>query len=117
MSNAIREIHNHNAARLSYEETYRYAYNLVISKHGDIVYNGVNKLIAENLDLLAKEEVAPAFPAGTSDDPMHQSQEGDTLLKAMRKVWDDHMGNMQKLSQVLRYMARRLSMHLLCSHH
>lgn len=72
------------------------------------MYNGVNKLIAENLDLLAKEEVAPAFPAGTSDDPMHQSQEGDRLLKAMRKVWDDHTGNMHKLSQVLRYMARGL---------
>lgn len=71
-----------------------------------MVYNGVNKLIAENLDMLAKEEVAPAFPAGTSDDPMHQSQEGDRLLKATRRVWDDHIGNMQKLGQVLRYMAR-----------
>ncbi|KAF8589814.1 Cullin-domain-containing protein [Ramaria rubella] len=104
LSSAIREIHNHNAYRLSYEETYRYAYNLVISKHGDVVYNGVNQLIAENLDMLAKEEVAPAFPTGGSDDPMHQSQEGDRLLKATRKVWDDHMGNMQKLTQVLRYM-------------
>jgi cullin 3 len=76
----------------------------VISKHGDIVYNGVNQLVAENLDLLAKMEVAPAFPTGGSDDPMHQTQEGERLLKAIKKVWDDHKGNMMKLSQVLRYM-------------
>ena len=56
--------------------------------------------------MLAKEEIAPAFPAGGSEDPMHQSQEGDALLRAMRKVWEDHTGNMQKLSQVLRYMVR-----------
>lgn len=104
LENAVREIHNHNAARLSYEETYRYAYNLVIAKHGDIVYQGVNKLIIENLDKLAKEEVAPAFPTGGNSDPTHQSQEGEVFLKAVTKVWLDHLRCMRQLKQVLHYM-------------
>ncbi|GJJ08693.1 hypothetical protein Clacol_002912 [Clathrus columnatus] len=99
LANAVREIHNHNAFRLSYEETYRHAYNLVIAKHGDIVYRGVNDLIMENLDKLAKEEVAPAFPSGGSSDPAHQSQEGEVFLKAIRKVWDDHLRCMRQLKQ------------------
>lgn len=104
MANAVKEIHNQNAFRLSYEETYRYAYNLVIAKHGDIVYHGVNKLIAEHLDRLAKEDIAPTFPTGGSGDPAHQSQEGEVFLKAITKVWVDHLRCMRQLKQVLHYM-------------
>ena len=32
LSHAIREIQNHNASKLSYEEHYRYAYNMVLFK-------------------------------------------------------------------------------------
>lgn len=32
LSNAIREIQNHNASKLSFEEHYRYAYNMVLFK-------------------------------------------------------------------------------------
>lgn len=32
LSNAIQEIQNHNAFKLSFEELYRYAYNMVLFK-------------------------------------------------------------------------------------
>lgn len=32
LSSAIREIQNHNASKLSFEEHYRYAYNMVLYK-------------------------------------------------------------------------------------
>ena len=40
-STAIGEIHNKNASSLSFEELYRNAYNLVLHKHGDLLYAGV----------------------------------------------------------------------------
>ena len=106
LSRAIREIHKHNASNLSFEENYRYAYNLVIHKQGDMLYKGVNSLIAENVDRLAQEEVQPAFPTKVSEDPAHQSQESERLLKAVRAAWDDHTSSMTKLRDILKYMVR-----------
>jgi cullin 3 len=80
---------------------------MVLLKNGEMLYNGVKKLVAENLDKLAKEEIVPVFPAGGSD-PVQQSQEAEMLLKALRHIWDDHLANMLKLSQILKYMVRQL---------
>lgn len=102
----IREIQAHNAANLSFEENHRFAYNMVLYKHGDMLYRGVMKLVNENLEQLAKDDLFPAFPSGASSDPMEKSQEGEMLLKALKRTWDDHTGNMQKLGQVLKYMVR-----------
>ncbi|KDQ59266.1 hypothetical protein JAAARDRAFT_33992 [Jaapia argillacea MUCL 33604] len=106
LSKNIREIHNHNASNLSFEENHRFAYNMVLHKHGETLYNGVVELVGENLDELAKVEIIPSFPSGGDDDPVHQSQEGERLLKALRKVWDDHTSSMSKLRDILKYMDR-----------
>ncbi len=106
LSRNIVEIQNHNAANLSFEENHRYAYNMVLYKNGDRLYKGTRQLIAENLDKLAKEYIIPAFPTHVSDDPMQKSQEGERLLKALRKVWDDHTSSLTKLRDVLKYMVR-----------
>jgi len=104
LSANIREIHNQNASILSFEENYRYAYNMVLHKNGAVLYNGVCQLVAENIDKLAQTQIIPAFPSGSSKDPAQQSQEGELLLKALRRVWDDHTGNMSKLRDLLKYM-------------
>ncbi|KAG6820945.1 hypothetical protein H0H93_009181 [Arthromyces matolae] len=106
LAHNIREIQNHNASNLSFEENYRFAYNLVLHKEGKLLYDGTKKLVAENLDELANEKIIPVFPAGGDSDLVHRSQESDTFLKALRNVWDDHTGNMMKLSQILKYMDR-----------
>ncbi|KAF9477929.1 Cullin-domain-containing protein [Pholiota conissans] len=105
LSKNIREIQNHNASNLSFEENHRYAYNMVLYKHGETLYNGVRNLVIENLETLAGEEIVPTFPTGTSD-PSMQNDEEDVLLKALRKVWDDHRSNMVRLGQILKYMDR-----------
>lgn len=102
----IRRIQNHGASTLSFEENYRLAYNMVLNKEGKMLYEGVKTLVAENLDQLAKEKIIPVFPTGSNDDPMHQSQESDVFLKALRSIWDDHTRNMAKLGQILKYMVR-----------
>ena len=102
----IREIQHHNAHKLSFEECYRLSYQLVVSKHGQMLYNGVRDLVVENLNRLAQETILPAFPSGLEQDPMQQSQEGERLLKAVHKVWSDHTDCMDKLSHILKYMVR-----------
>ncbi|CCM00091.1 uncharacterized protein FIBRA_02118 [Fibroporia radiculosa] len=106
LSRNIVEIQNHNAANLSYEENHRFAYNMVLYKHGETLYEGTNKLIAENLDKLANEYIVPAFPTGNEDDAVQKAQAGEMLLKAMKKVWDDHTSSLSKLRDVLKYMDR-----------
>ncbi|KAI5989644.1 Cullin [Pisolithus orientalis] len=106
LSKNIREIHMHNASSLSFEENYRYAYNMVMYKSGSMLYNGVRDLVAENVDRLAEEDITPSFPKGTSNDPVQQGQENELLLKSLRRVWDDHTGNMSKLRDLLKYMDR-----------
>ena len=86
---------------------------MVTQKHGEMLYQGVSLLVVQNLDRLAQEVILPAFPTGVSDDPIHESQEGERLLKALTNVFEDHSGSMVKLSQILKYMvplSRRLSM-------
>ncbi|OAX43154.1 Cullin-domain-containing protein [Rhizopogon vinicolor AM-OR11-026] len=79
---------------------------MVLYKNGAVLYKGVCQLVAENIDRLAQREIMPAFPGGSSKDPMQQSQEGELLLRAVKRVWDDHTGNMSKLRDILKYMDR-----------
>jgi cullin 3 len=104
LSRAIREIHNNNASNLSFEENYRYAYNLVLHRQGEILYDGVKTLVAENVDRLVEREVKPAFPTGVTSDAASRSQEMESLLKAVKVVWDEHTGNMSKLRDILKYV-------------
>lgn len=104
LSKAVREIHNHNASNLSFEENYRFAYNLVLHKQGDLLYRGVNDLITENINKLAEEKVKPCFPTTVSGDPAQKGQEVERFLRAVRDSWDDHIGSMSKLRDILKYM-------------
>ncbi|KAF9003928.1 Cullin [Cyathus striatus] len=106
LANNIREIQNHNASNLSFEENHRFAYNMVLHKEGEMLYKGVVGLVAENLEKLAKEQIIPTFPSGGINDPIQRSQAGELLLKAVRNVWDDHTSSMIKLGQILKYMDR-----------
>ena len=101
---AVSEIHNNNAHHLSYEENYRHAYNLCLHKNGSLLYEGVCKLIKENLHQMSSQHIIPAFPKGGQDDPVYKSQEGQCLLRAFRKVWEQHISSMSKLRDLLKYM-------------
>ena len=108
----IREIQHQNAHKLSFEECYRLGYQLVVSKNGTLLYNGVKDLVVENLNRLAEENILPTFPSGLEQDPMQQSHEGERLLKAVHKVWSDHADSMDKLSHILKYMVGPLPVFL-----
>ncbi|KAG7451148.1 Cullin-domain-containing protein [Guyanagaster necrorhizus] len=106
LSKNIKEIQNHNACNLSFEENHRFAYNMVLYRQGEMLYKGVKSLISENLEYLLREQVAPVFPSGASQESLQKSNEAEMLLKALKSIWDDHLGNMSKLGQILKYMDR-----------
>ena len=49
LKDAIGEIHKKNASKLSFEELYRNAYNMVLHKHGEVLYQGVAHLVTVHL--------------------------------------------------------------------
>ncbi|KIM33200.1 hypothetical protein M408DRAFT_325999 [Serendipita vermifera MAFF 305830] len=106
LSHAIKEIQNERANQLSFEENYRYGYNLVLYRQGDFLYKNVKTLIDEYLTQLTEEFIVPAFAAGNHADPTTRGQEGELLMKGLRKVWDKHNSSMRKLSDILKYMDR-----------
>ena len=111
LKDAIHEIHNNNAASLSFEACYRYAYNMVLNKQGRQLYDGAKELVSANIDKLAETQIKPAFPSssvGGDSDPAQKSQEVDRFLKALRASWDAHIGSMSKLRDILKYMVSHI---------
>ena len=91
LRHAIHQIHQHNASSLSFEELYRNAYNLVLHKYGELLYNGVQGVVADHLKVVAQSCI---------DCP------NDRLLDELKKQWDDHKTTMVMIRDILMYMDR-----------
>lgn len=91
LKHAIHQIHHHNASSLSFEELYRNAYNLVLHKYGELLYNGVQGVVADHLKSVAQSCVDCA---------------DDRLLEELKKQWDDHKTTMVMIRDILMYMDR-----------
>ncbi len=75
LAKAIDEIYNRNASQLSFEELYRNAYNLVLHKHGSLLYEGVSeKLGSHLLDTVERLSEIPE----------------PSLLEEMATTWAEH---------------------------
>jgi cullin 3 len=91
LANAIDEIYNRNASQLSFEELYRNAYNLVLHKHGTLLYDGVSDKISTHL--LTTVERLQGVP-------------DSTLLEEIAKVWTEHQITLIMVRDILMYMDR-----------
>lgn len=88
---AIDQIFSHDASSLSFEELHRNSYNLVLHKHGDLLYNGVVGVITEHLEATAEQvSVIP----------------DDHLLPELQHRWQDHQVIMTHVRDILMYMDR-----------
>jgi cullin 3 len=72
------------------------SYNLVLHKHGDLLYDGVIGVITEHLEETAVEV------AGAPD---------DQLLIVLNQKWSDHQVIMTMVRDILMYMVRILLLH------
>jgi cullin 3 len=91
LANAIDEIYNRNASQLSFEELYRNAYNLVLHKHGTLLYDGVSDKISSHL--LGTVERLQATP-------------DSSLLEEIAATWNEHQITMIMVRDILMYMDR-----------
>ncbi|GJD09260.1 Cullin-3A [Galdieria sulphuraria] len=91
LKEAIKEICKHNTGVLSYEELYRNAYNLVLHKHGDMLYNGLEECLTELLDQVVKQVAAHAE---------------SSFLERVKQEWEWHKVSMVHIRDILMYMDR-----------
>ena len=91
LARAIDEIYNRNASKLSFEELYRNAYNLVLHKHGTLLYDGVSDKISSHL-LETVQRLAQVPDT--------------TLLEEMATTWAEHQITMIMIRDILMYMDR-----------
>ncbi|RUS34385.1 Cullin [Jimgerdemannia flammicorona] len=113
LAQAIREIYKKNASVLSFEELYRNAYNMVLHKCGDKLYQGVRDVITQHLEEVAREQIVPAFGVGTRAGGTGagsargaSSDSGAAFLKVLKKVWEEHSTCMLMIRDILMYMDR-----------
>lgn len=88
---AIQQIHDQNASTLSFEELYRNAYNLVLHKHGDKLYDGIESEVTGYLRKQGKKL------ADTND---------NVLLKTLVDIYSSFKTTMKMITDILMYMDR-----------
>lgn len=115
LSSALREIHEKNASKLSFEQLYRASYKIVLKKQGDLLYDRVKEyeeqwfggqvmptiraLITNNLVNITLRGVA-----GTTANERRLT--GEEFLKGLKSSWEDHNTVMNMTTDVLMYMDR-----------
>ena len=88
---AIHKIYAKQASSLSYEELYRTAYNLVLHKHGELLYTGVKNTTVELLQPMV-------------DNIIRNSE--DDLLKRINEIWQQEKLYIIMIKDILMYMDR-----------
>ncbi|KAH3666136.1 hypothetical protein OGAPHI_004325 [Ogataea philodendri] len=94
--NAIKEIQHKNASKLSFEELYRKAYNLVLRKQGKMLYDQVELTIQEFLLQDTRKELLESL----------ETDDERVFLLKLNSVWEDHLLSMRMISDVLMYLDR-----------
>lgn len=91
MAEAIHHINSGSSSHLSFEELYRHSYNLVLNKHGELLYSGVSDTIAAHL-AVERAKVS--------------AQPDELLLPALRAAYEQHTVHMRMIRDILMYMDR-----------
>ncbi|KAG4027998.1 hypothetical protein MFRU_025g00640 [Monilinia fructicola] len=115
LQNALREIHEKNASKLSFEQLYRASYKIVLRKEGELLYDRVKifeeqwfavqvmpdirKLITPNL-----VNVATGGVSGTAANERRIT--GEHFLEGLKASWTDHNTCMSMTTDILMYMDR-----------
>jgi cullin 3 len=95
LKQAIHKIYNLEASSLSFEELYRTAYNLVLAKHGDLLYESVKQTITEHTDSLA--------------DSLTEVSD-NTLLSELWKMWSASKQSLMMIRDFLMFLDRNYLM-------
>uniref|UniRef100_A0A0N4ZRT9 CULLIN_2 domain-containing protein n=1 Tax=Parastrongyloides trichosuri TaxID=131310 RepID=A0A0N4ZRT9_PARTI len=89
---AITEILNQNNSGLSFEELYRNAYVMVLSKHGDKLYSGLKATLENHVKNRVLQRLNDSW--------------NDNFLGTLNKLWSEHSIAMHLIRDILMYMDR-----------
>jgi len=92
LKNAIQEIQKKNNSGLSFEELYRNAYTMVLHKHGEKLYSGLQDVVTEHLVKKVRVDVQAAL--------------NNNFLQTLNAAWSDHQTSMVMIRDILMYMDR-----------
>ena len=90
LKSAIQEIQKKNNSGLSFEELYRNAYTMVLHKHGDKLYGGLQTVVREHLEQKVRSDVLQS---------LHNN-----FLEVLNSSWTDHQTSMVMIRDILMYM-------------
>ena len=91
LSEAIDEIYNKNASQLKFEVLYRAGYNMVLHKHGAMLYDEVARTVLKHLQITVQE---------VSATPHEQ------LMQSIATAWGEHKITLSMVADILMYLDR-----------
>ncbi|KAF3145642.1 Cullin-3 [Orbilia oligospora] len=107
LSEALKQIYERDASNLSFEELYRTAYKMVLKKHGDPLYNGVNDLVKTRLQRVTTTQLKPARPNfALTSSALERRESGNRFLAAVKQSWEDHQLCLGMITDILMYLDR-----------
>lgn len=115
LRSALREIHEKNASKLSFEQLYRASYKIVLKKQGDRLYDRVKEFeeqwfgsqVMPDISKLVTNNLVNIVVGGTSGTTANERRlTGEEFLKGLKASWEDHITVMNMTTDVLMYMDR-----------
>lgn len=115
LSSALREIHEKNASKLSFEQLYRASYKIVLKKQGDALYDRVKEYeeqwfggqVMPAIRALITNNLVNITLGGISGTTANERRlTGEEFLKGLKASWEDHNVVMNMTTDVLMYMDR-----------
>ncbi|KAJ9157558.1 Cullin-domain-containing protein [Pleurostoma richardsiae] len=112
---ALVDIHNRNASKLSFEQLYRASYKIVLKKKGDDLYSRVKafeerwfaeQVIPRIQSLLSKNLVTVTFQDLPGTTANERRQMGEKFLAGLKESWQNHNFSMNMTADVLMYLDR-----------
>ncbi len=91
LEDAIGRVYYNTHQTLSFEQLYRGAYDLVLNKYGDLLYEGISRTISKYLS--SKGKVLVELP-------------DDGLLTTLAKTWVEHKTTSKVIQDIVMYMDR-----------
>ena len=112
LASAFRDIHTKNMSSLSFEHNYRLAYQLVLKKHGELLYGRVKTFEEEWLTTQVRGKLKTLISSkllnndeAAGNVSVHEKRlAGERFLKGMKVAWEDHNVCMNMFTDLLMYM-------------
>lgn len=115
LNEALTDIHERNAGKLSFEQLYRASYKIVLKRRGQALFDKVGtfethwfgeKVVPPIIDMMSTHMVSQVLgdmPGATNNE---RRELGERFLRGMRDSWEQHMSAVAMISDIMMYLDR-----------